>query len=887
MMSVHQPNTEPLPGYRLLEPLGRGGYGEVWKCEAPGGLVKAIKFVPGQTRELGDDENGAAQELRALQHIKSIRHPFLLSMDRVELIDGDLLIVMELADRSLHDLLEQYRANGRPGIPRGELIGYMFEAAEVLDLMNQEHQLQHLDIKPRNLFLVGRHVKVADFGLVNSSAEMTGPQPSSLHLGAITPTYAAPESFVGKISSTSDQYSLAVAYFELLTGNIPFTGKNFRQLAMQHMQVAPDLSALPENDRPAVARALAKNPQERFPSCGSFVQALYVGMPGGTETRVPAQTFFALDIASQTTKPLSASGLKPGSMSSSGSGVTTTVTRPAASSSQSPMEFAGIQLLECLNRQFGGELWRARTKDSRKRLVRFLFGVDEAQADGDPIARLTQFKHGGLAKMEVVRDGPNRVGLVMDVGEEHLGVRLKECMQAGQPGIPRGELLDGLASVAAALDDLYDDHSVPHLTLSPRTVALMNGKARLLDFGLAALFWLSSGQQPGMLNTRYAAPELFDGKITKYADQYSLALIFQEMLTGVHAFRNLNARQLVNPRQRGTPDLGMLGAADRAIVLRALHQDPERRFGSCSEFIETLSDAAVAPKTSSPSTSRLAVPVMPTKAITPLGNPPVAVIAPTRSSVVKMLTPVTSTPVVATANPAVEELLAMASAGQEVRERGPLRFLIKPGRALVHHCGAHLIAAMVRLRLYRFLDHWKATLVERKREGHYRFLVPLPGGNMWQRVMGRQPQLAVEIHCAFPQNEGTGLTMMEIEIRPEGCGESEAVSILEKVGPAVLESLWGCLDARPERRGQLRLPFEQIVRVAPLFDGKLGDAIEGKTRDVSSQGMSVILPKRLPSAQVSVLVALPSRREPASISARVAHVRNDQDGRFEVGLAFV
>src|SRR5581483_289642 len=159
MIAVHQPNTEPLPGYRLLEPLGKGGFGEVWKCEAPGGLIKAIKFVAGKSQNLGDDNNGAALELRALQHIKTIRHPFLLSMDRVEVVDGDLLIVMELADKSLQDLLEMYRSKGRPGIPRDELLAYMEETAEVLDLMNQEHNLQHLDIKPRNLFLVGRHIK--------------------------------------------------------------------------------------------------------------------------------------------------------------------------------------------------------------------------------------------------------------------------------------------------------------------------------------------------------------------------------------------------------------------------------------------------------------------------------------------------------------------------------------------------------------------------------------------------------------------------------------------------------------------------------------------------------------------------------------------------------
>src|SRR5437870_4756397 len=154
MSVIREPNAEPIPGYRLIEPLGQGGFGEVWKCEAPGGLLKAIKFVHGSDGLLGNELCGAEQELRALQHVKSIRHPFLLALDRVEHIRGELAIVMELADRSLHDLLVECQADGKPGVPRAELLLYLHEAAEVLDLMNQEYGLQHLDVKPRNFFLV-------------------------------------------------------------------------------------------------------------------------------------------------------------------------------------------------------------------------------------------------------------------------------------------------------------------------------------------------------------------------------------------------------------------------------------------------------------------------------------------------------------------------------------------------------------------------------------------------------------------------------------------------------------------------------------------------------------------------------------------------------------
>src|SRR3954469_6992697 len=135
--------AEPIPGYRLIERLGRGGFGEVWKAEAPGGLHKAIKFVFGDLSAAGQGEP-AEQERRSLERIKSIRHPYILSLERIEEIDGQLLIVMELADRNLWDRFRDCRAEGKLGIPREELLCYMEEAAEALDLMNIQHQLQHL-----------------------------------------------------------------------------------------------------------------------------------------------------------------------------------------------------------------------------------------------------------------------------------------------------------------------------------------------------------------------------------------------------------------------------------------------------------------------------------------------------------------------------------------------------------------------------------------------------------------------------------------------------------------------------------------------------------------------------------------------------------------------
>src|SRR5438128_3648424 len=88
--------AEPLPGYVLIEPLGRGGFGEVWKCEAPGGLLKAIKFVTSETNPATRSGSQFRQEYEAFQQVKVIRHPFLLSLERVELVGEELVMVMEL-----------------------------------------------------------------------------------------------------------------------------------------------------------------------------------------------------------------------------------------------------------------------------------------------------------------------------------------------------------------------------------------------------------------------------------------------------------------------------------------------------------------------------------------------------------------------------------------------------------------------------------------------------------------------------------------------------------------------------------------------------------------------------------------------------------------------
>jgi len=243
-------------GYRLVERLGEGEYGEVWRAMAPGGVevaVKRIRFPLGH--------RATQVELDALDLIKGLRHLFLLQVQAYWLMKDQLVIVMELADSSLEDRVNQCRQDGG-GIPRDELCRYMLEAAEAIDYLHEQGVL-HRDIKPANILLMQDHVKVGDFGIAAPSVLGQGElTTNTVTIG--TPLYMAPEVWDKQVGPRSDQYSLAVSYVELREGAEPEFDK----------QSQVDLSSLPENEQRVLRRALNEKPSERFESCTKFAQAL-------------------------------------------------------------------------------------------------------------------------------------------------------------------------------------------------------------------------------------------------------------------------------------------------------------------------------------------------------------------------------------------------------------------------------------------------------------------------------------------------------------------------------------------------------------------------------------------------------------------------------------
>ena len=258
--------TEAIRGYRLLKHLGSGYFGDVWKAEGSDGKPCALKIIA------ADWPQGKAPapetHLKNLARTATIRHPRLLTLERIELIDDQLVLIMELAEKNLGHRFQECCGQGFPGIPSDELRAYLEETAEVIDWMNSQ-QIPHGNLKPRNLFLVDNHIKVGDFGqAADLQVLKTG------FKGGSGPIYAAPEVFDGSPGPFTDQYSLAVIYQEMLTGERPFLATTLYQLMTQHLHTQPNVSILPEKVQPAVRRALSKKADVRFANCMEFVSAL-------------------------------------------------------------------------------------------------------------------------------------------------------------------------------------------------------------------------------------------------------------------------------------------------------------------------------------------------------------------------------------------------------------------------------------------------------------------------------------------------------------------------------------------------------------------------------------------------------------------------------------
>ena len=603
MERSYSPGDMPLPGYRLVQFLGRGAYGEVWKAVRRDKIEVALKLL-----SLEDKKRGI-KEYRGLQRVRNYRHPNLVPINGFYFKDRagkvldftdesdsvllglatELIIDMGLGEKTLLDRLRECQNEDKEGIPAEELLGYMDGSAKGIDFLNGFNRpsgtalkpIQHGDIKPQNIMIVGGEPQICDFGLARVLG--TDVRATQANAGAIA--YSSPEALDDKGTDKSDQYSLAITYVELRTGSLPFQARTQLAIMSEIVKGELDLSMLPPPEREVIKRATALNPADRFPSSAEMVRGLRATISGSPST--PSK------------QKLPAGPRRPGheivpgyklvsQIGAGGYGQVWTAIRPGGFS-------VALKIVDHLEDNAGKQEFKA------LKLIKKLYhdnllelrGYWLLDKNGEIIPDEQQDKPGSPL--------PSTLVIETRLADKNLLQRLKECGE--QNGIPPDDLLNYMRQAAEAIDFMNEPQhefegqtiSIQHRDVKPENILLVGKKVQVADFGLVRILEGERGRvHAGSrgFTPHYAAPELFVDEVTRWTDQYSLALTYYRLRTGKELFaRNLGWGEIMLRHTKGKLDLEALPTPERDVISQATSPEPARRFASCLEMVAALEQA--------------------------------------------------------------------------------------------------------------------------------------------------------------------------------------------------------------------------------------------------------------------------------------------------------
>ena len=297
-------------GYTIRGRLGAGGMGEVYLAAHPRlPRPEALKVLP---RSASADPDYRKRFHREAELAATLFHPNIVGIhDRGE-FDGQLWISMDyVAGTDANRLVkDRYRS----GLPAALALDLITAVASALDYAHQRGLL-HRDVKPANVLIAdpetpSQRIFLTDFGIARHIADGTSLTPASQMIG--TMSYSSPEQLSGgHLDGRSDQYGLACTAYFLLTGAPPFVGAQAVDTVNQHLHAPPPSLGLRRPDLisldPVFARALAKDPGARYPTCAEFANALRNAPTAAEEitrvTRPPIHRGAAYPVAPQHVPP--------------------------------------------------------------------------------------------------------------------------------------------------------------------------------------------------------------------------------------------------------------------------------------------------------------------------------------------------------------------------------------------------------------------------------------------------------------------------------------------------------------------------------------------------------------------------------------------------------
>ena len=268
---------EVFAGYRVIRLLGSGGMGEVYLAQHPRlPRQEALKVLPAA---VSADDEYRQRFAREADIAASLWHSHIVAVhDRGEQ-DGQLWIAMDYVDGT--DAAQLLRDRYPHGMPPKDVVDIVSAIADALDYAHERYLL-HRDVKPSNILMADprssdRRILLADFGIARGVHDTSGLTAANMTVGSVD--YAAPEQLTGDaVDGRSDQYALACTAFHLLTGAPPFVHSNPAVVIGSHLSAAPPSLTttrpeLAEMER-ALAKAMSKDPGQRFGTCREFAAAL-------------------------------------------------------------------------------------------------------------------------------------------------------------------------------------------------------------------------------------------------------------------------------------------------------------------------------------------------------------------------------------------------------------------------------------------------------------------------------------------------------------------------------------------------------------------------------------------------------------------------------------
>ncbi len=271
-LSVEPRIGSELFGYRVETLLGRGGMSVVYRAHDLALDRKvALKLL---APELAGDDRFRARFLRESRVAASLDHPNVVPIYEAGEAKGLLCIAMRYVEGT--DLKRLLREEG--SLDPDQALRYCAQVAAALDTAHT-HGLVHRDVKPSNVLIAkGGHCYLADFGLTYNAADRHDLTQTGQLLGTVD--YAAPEQIEGKpVDGRADVYSLGCLLFECLTGSVPFPKDSDLATLWAHVNEPPPGLASSPALEPVVKRALAKRPDDRYPTCDALVAAARAALP--------------------------------------------------------------------------------------------------------------------------------------------------------------------------------------------------------------------------------------------------------------------------------------------------------------------------------------------------------------------------------------------------------------------------------------------------------------------------------------------------------------------------------------------------------------------------------------------------------------------------------